>query len=316
MPFSRKQLFILLSAFVFILAACGAGQEDQFAAPLSNQTELHEEGEHDHAGEDEFTTDMQAVLVPSELVQGPNRFAVGLLDPQGALIDDATVHFHYYDLSDRENPFVESEANARKVTSPDGMTTIYAHDRDFERTGLYGLEIEARRADGSILKQRIGFEVADDTETIGPGEQAPLVNTLTLSDVGNDTRQLTSAINPDPALHELSLAQALNNDKATLLLLATPGYCQTRFCGPAYELVSELRPKYSEQLNFVYAEVFSSLPDPAVSNWQPSDAMSAFGLESEPWVYFIDEDGTVVYRLEGLFTTEEIEHELQTRLGL
>ena len=316
MPFSRKLLLMLLPALMFILAACAAGQEDDFATPLSNQTEVHEEGQHDHAGEDEFTTDMQAILVPSELVLGPNRFAVGLMDPQGALIDDATVHFHYYDLSDRENPFVESEANARKITSPDSLTTIYAHDRDFVRTGLYGLEIEARRADGSILKQRIGFEVADDTETIGPGEKAPLVNTATLSDVGGDARLLTSAANPDPALHQISLAQALNNDQPTLLLLATPSFCQTRFCGPAYELVSEIAPAYEERLNFVYAEVFSGLPDPASNGFAPSRVMTDFGLESEPWVFLIDEEGTVVYRLEGLFTVEEIEQQLRTRLGL
>ena len=306
-------LFILLLAT--LIAACGSADEG-FATPLSNQVEPHEEGEHEHAGEEEFTTEMTAVLVPSELVVGPNRFAVGLLDPQNVLIDDATVHFHYFDLSDRENPLIESEVYARRVTSPDGLTTIYAHDRDFERVGLYGLEIEARRADGTILKQRIGFEVADDTETIGPGEKAPLVNTATLADVGDDASLLTSAVDPNPALHKLSLSQALNNGRPTLLLLATPAFCQTRFCGPAYEMISELTPSYDDRLNFVYSEAFSGLPDPAVNGFQPSQAMTAFGLESEPWVYFVDEEGTIVYRLEGLFTVEEIEHELQTRLGL
>lgn len=38
--------------------------------------------------------------------------------------------------------------------------------------------------------------------------------------------------------------------------------------------------------------------------------MAAFGLSTEPWLYLIDAAGTVTYRVEGLFTADEIAHHL------
>ncbi|HEX9076156.1 MAG TPA: hypothetical protein VF932_10275, partial [Anaerolineae bacterium] len=56
-------------------------------------------------------TRLQADLVPSELIVGDNRFAVGLMDPNGQMIHDATVHFQYYDLSNPKAPALESEVD-------------------------------------------------------------------------------------------------------------------------------------------------------------------------------------------------------------
>ena len=43
---------------------------------------------------------LQVVIVPSELVIGPNRFAVGLFDATGEIVLQALVHFRYFDVSD------------------------------------------------------------------------------------------------------------------------------------------------------------------------------------------------------------------------
>lgn len=259
---------------------------------------------------------MAVVLVPSEMVAGPNRFAVGLFDQQGNMIHDAEVHFHYYDLNDPNKAVYESEADAARVQSPDGLTTIYTNERDFDLVGLWGVEVEARLANGGAAKQRIGFEIMQDSTTVSPGDKAPYIHTKVLSDVGMDASQLTSSEQPILALHETSLDEALDSGKPTLLLLATLVFCQTRFCGPAYDVVANLQEQCGDRLNFVYVEVFDGLPDPNATGFQPSAGAQAFGIQSEPWVYFIDEDGTVVYRLEGLFTAEELEHQLHKRLGL
>jgi hypothetical protein len=314
---------LVLLVIVLGLAACSAGDEpadaSEFATPLSNQVALHEddhsEADHTHLDADEITTQLNVVMVPSEIVVGPNRFAVGLFDAQGQLIHDAQVHFHYYDLRDPDTATLDQEADAQRVQDPEGFTTIFTHDRDFEEPGLWGVEVEVRLPDGNAARQRLGFEIQEDTATLGPGEKVPLLNTLVLDDVDQNPARLTSALEPLLELHRMSLAQALSNNKPTLLLLATPAYCQTRICGPSYEMVSQLYPRYADRLNFVYSEVFNTLPDPAVDGWRPSPVMTAFGLESEPWVIFIDADGTIVYRLEGMFTAEEIERQLQERFG-
>ncbi len=294
MMFNRKLYGILVCILVWVTTACGS-------SPEGNTSE-----EHDHLDAAEVTTEVSAALVPSEIVVGPNRFAVGLFNEEGDLILDATVHFHYYDLSDPDNAVLESEATAQRIQDSEGYTTIFTHNRNFTAPGQWGVEIDVYLPDGNTAKERVGFVVESETSSLSAGEKAPGLNTLTLDDVDQDLSRLTTAQTPNPALHKLSLAQALANGKPTVLLFATPAFCQTRFCGPAYEIASELHETYGDQLNFVYVEVFDGLPDPSATDFQASPAFTAFGLESEPWIFLIDEEGIILYRLEGLFTTDEL----------
>jgi hypothetical protein len=120
---------------------------------------------------------------------------------------------------------------------------------------------------------------------------------------------------PDPSLYAVGLGQALDNGKPTVLLFATPAFCQTQFCGPAYDTVRALHVRYSAQFNFVHVEVYTGLPNPAANNWEIAPAMAAFGLRTEPWLYLIDGTGVVAYRVEGLFTMAEAERHMQDLLG-
>jgi hypothetical protein len=134
--------------------------------------------------------------------------------------------------------------------------------------------------------------------------------TRTAAEVKDDLSQLSSAPNPNPAFYDLSLPQALGSGKPTVLLFATPAFCQTRFCGPAYEQTGELQSRYGDRFNFVHVEVYTGLPNPASNNWEVAPAMQAFGLTTEPWLYLIGADGKIAYRVEGIFTTAEVERRL------
>jgi hypothetical protein len=318
-----KRLIILLSIITSLTACSGqraAETAATFDTPIPNQVEIHDETgpdghDHVHLDASQVTTTMDVVLVASELVVGPNRFAVGLFDGAGRVIQEAAVHFHYYDLSRPDTPVLEIEADATPIHTPDGYTTIFAHEREFERGGPWGVEVQARLADGTAAIKRIGFEVLADSPTLKPGQIAPALDTPTATGVKNDLSRLTSAQKPNPAFYQLSLAEALATARPTVLLFATPAFCQTRFCGPAYELTDELQQRYGDAFNFVHVEVYSGLPNPAANNWEVVPAMTGFGLTTEPWLYLIDGDGTIVYRVEGVFTTAEVERQLQALLG-
>ena len=70
----------------------------------------------------------------------------------------------------------------------------------------------------------------------------------------------------------------------------------------------------ADQINFVHVEIYTGLPDPSANNWEVAPAMTAFGLSTEPWLFLIDRNGVVVYRVEGLFTVDEVEHYLPALL--
>jgi hypothetical protein len=281
--------------------------------PLPTATPL---GAHTHVEPTQANIEMQVSLVASELVVGPNRFAVGLQDATGKLLHNATVHFHYFDLSKSDAPTLESEADATRITTPDGFTTMYAHERDFKRAGNWGLEVQARLPDGKAAIKRIAFSVLADSLTLKVGKKTPSLKTPTATDVKNDYKQLTSATTPTPAFYQLSLDQALTNGKPTIVILATPAFCQTRFCGPAYEIVTQVQKKYADQANFIHVEVFQGLPNPAATNFKLAPIMDAFGLRTEPWVFVIDGNGVVFARLEGVFTVGEVERQIKAVLGL
>ena len=313
---------LMLLVLGLLLIACSSSAnptpQAEFGQPLSNRTDdVHQEGEvHRHIDPQQASAQIQLVLVPSELIVGPNRFAVGIFNQGGDLVHQADVHLHFYDLTDSTNPGFESEADAYPLSTDDGSVTIFAYEREFPRGGLWGVEVEVTFPDGSQAINGIRFSVASDSPSLGPGEKVPPMHTPTLADVNQDFRLLSSAITPNPAFYQISLDQALANGKPTLLLFATPAFCQTRFCGPSYEIFSQIEERYRGELNFIHVEVFAGLPNPEASNWLAAPAMQKFGLESEPWIFLIGQDGTVLYRVEGVFTREEIERHLKAKLGL
>lgn len=254
--------------------------------------------------------DFQVVLASSQLVLGPNRFAVALLRPNGTVIHEAAVRFTYFDLSNSAAPVVEQAADASRIQSSDGQTTLFVQERDFNRAGDWGVQVDARFPDGTTALQRISFAVAADSPAIVPGDEAPAVDTPTSAD--HTLAELTSATHPNPAFYRQSLAQALQSGKPTLLYLATPAYCASRLCGPGYETFDALHQQWGDRFNFVNVEVYTGLPEPAASGWQLAPVMGEFGLTSEPWLYLIDSQGVVSYRVEGLFTAEEVSRHLQT----
>jgi len=314
---------ILAGVILSILVAACSNQAAptprmEFEQPLSNKTEeRHKEGEvHRHIHPEEATAQIQLVLVPSELIVGSNRFAIGIFDQGGTLVHEADVHLHFYDLGDPSNPFFESEADAYPLSTELGDVTIFAYEREFAHGGDWAVEVEATFPDGSEAINGIRFVVFEDSPSIKPGDRVPMVQTPTLKNVSQQVSLISSAEVPNNSFYEYSLDESIESGRPTLLLFATPAFCQTRFCGPSYEIFNDLADHYQDQLNFIHVEVFTGLPNPEANNWAVTPSMEQFGLESEPWIFLIDKDGTVLYRVEGLFTQKEIEQHINEKLGL
>ncbi|UCH58723.1 MAG: hypothetical protein JSV61_10950, partial [Anaerolineales bacterium] len=204
MPRSLKNTLLVL-VLGLLLVACSSSAsptpQAEFGQPLSNRTDdVHQEGDvHRHIDPEQASAQIQLVLVPSELIVGPNRFAVGIFDQGGDLVHQADVHLHFYDLTDQSNPGFESEADAYPISIEDGGVTIFAYEREFPRGGLWGVEVEVTFPDGSQAINGIRFSVASDSPSLGPGEKVPPMHTPTLADAGENLGLLSSAETPNPA---------------------------------------------------------------------------------------------------------------------
>jgi hypothetical protein len=137
------------------------------------------------------------------------------------------------------------------------------------------------------------------------GAPAPRSKTPTAGEVKN-LRTITSASQPDPRLYRLSVDQAVTSGKPSMILFATPGFCQTAVCGPSVDVLGRLATGFGDKVNAVHVEVYQY----PFERLKPVKTMDEWGLKSEPWLFLVDKTGHIVARFEGGITYPEIEPEV------
>ena len=254
------------------------------------------------------SNDVTPVFAFSEAVVGRNRIAIGLVRGGTPLNDPgAKVHLRFFNL-DENNPQPKAETDATYYGQglPVGFYVAYP---TFDKPGNWGVEVETRLsglAQPSTSKLRV--EVKEHSSVPNVGQPAIAVKTLTVKDVP-DLTHLSSGTDPDPAMYQISLDQALTSGKPTALLFATPGFCKTATCGPSLQVMQGLQKQYGDKMNFIHVEVYK-YPFGESAQHQDnsglSDPMVAWHLQSEPWLFLIDAKGMIAARFEGGITKEEI----------
>jgi hypothetical protein len=174
--------------------------------------------------------------------------------------------------------------------------------------GLWELQITTTTDDGALVEAQTAVKVKEEPATPGIGEPAPASETPTAQEV-DDLSTITSADSPDPELYQLSIREALETGKPTVVVFATPAFCVSATCGPQVEMVSQVKERHKGEANFIHVEVFQNphliqagRPDtglaPAVEEW---------GLPTEPWTFVINKEGRIHARFEQFTPAEEIE---------
>jgi hypothetical protein len=238
------------------------------------------------------------ILATSDLAVGPNRFAVGILDESNRPIVDAKVTFGFFQLTGNDGTKrAESPATFRWV---DQQTKgIYTAPVTFDAPGRWGVEATVER-DGRRQVIRSPFEVKATSAAPMIGAPAIRSKTLTPADVKDPTELCTAG--PPCELHATSLDELLANGKPTVVLFASPGFCSSQTCAPQLGVLLEVKPRHADAVNFAHVEIYK---DPR--NGVVADAVTEWNLPSEPWMFFVDKQGAIVERFDGIATREEIE---------
>ena len=265
------------------------------------------------------------VFAVSELVVGPNRIALGLLQANSPINDpQAKVHLKFYDRSDTTSS-VKAEADATYYGQ--GLpAAVYVANATLDKAGEWDVVITTQlsgQAQPSSTKLR--FQVLETSAVPNIGQQAIAVKTPTVSDTA--ATQLSSGGTANPALYQVSLDAALKSGKPTAVLFATPGFCRTAMCGPNVKVLGELQQKFGSKMNFIHVEVYqypfdgsfkaqADAINAAVKDQRSlteaekvsgfSQGMIAWRLTTEPWLFLIDAKGVIQHRYEGGITVEEL----------
>jgi hypothetical protein len=297
----------ILIAFIITLAAlagCGsAPAADAGFGAVANEPHDHSEGSHPPVSDDGATAgdNMRAVLATSEVVVGENRLALGLLEDNVPIKDGAetAMTVRYFKLNGNlATPAGEEQAVYYDEGLGDRGTFIIRPT--FDAAGTWGMEIEATRPGQEPFTQRMSLDVAERGSAPKIGDEAPRSDTPTAADV-SDLRDISSDVEPDPRLHQLSIADAVSSGKPSLILFATPGYCQTAVCGPGVDVVQRLADTFGDRVNAVHVEIYELPYDGTLV-----PAMREWGLQTEPWLFLVDGSGTIAARYEGGITFDEL----------
>ncbi|TMC76498.1 MAG: hypothetical protein E6J09_09920 [Chloroflexi bacterium] len=252
---------------------------------------------------------LQSVLVSSQLVVGRERLAIGVLDANTP-INDAQVRVRVYRGS--PNDPLANEADA--PFKGDGLQGrgIYVAYVSFGTAGPWVAEIAARKAGGTESVNRVPVTVATTGSVPGPGQPAPRSRNLTRADVP-DLTSIDSGVPPDD-MHDLSIADAIAQQRPALIVFATPAFCTSAMCGPEVRAVQQLEPDYRARVAFIHVEIYRDFkPDPSKMSVTPT--VLEWHLQTDPWVFLVDPAGTVRYAFEGPTATDELRTALDAMLA-
>lgn len=307
-------------AAAYAAIACGGGEDDGGdAMPTTTASAMPTMAGGTPVSGASFTPNL---LTSEYIVNENNRFAVGLIDKQGRLLKDAAVHARFFQMAadgvtgtlrgEGDLDYFElnvEDAHAHDQSTGDAATqeavSFYVATTPFNAAGKWGAEITATpQGGGEPSSVQVPFEVLAQSKTPSLGTKPP----TSVHD--------TAATNPDAAslcsrepicpLHDKVIADVLGKGRPLVVQFSTPAFCESRFCGPVLEVLLTQVPKYQDRIDFIHVEVWQ---DFQAQVYRP--AMREWNLPTEPYTFFMGSDGTVLARLEAIFSDEELTRVLE-----
>jgi hypothetical protein len=242
--------------------------------------------------------ELQLVVATDDFAVGPTRVPFIIYSGVDRVADAQSVTIYLYDLAP-ETPELVWEGAATGYN--DYEVPYWTINLELPRAGYWGLGAEIALADG---RQATGqFAIEAQAQSLGPavGARPPASQNRTL-DSEPDINRLTSDFNtPDPALYQMTVAEAMRSGRPTVVAFTTPAFCATQICAPVLESVKQARQQVGDRVNFIHIEVYQEF-EPLVL----ADEITVWGLTSEPWTFVLNSDGAVTARLGGPLAVSEL----------
>lgn len=287
--------------------------------------------------------DLSAELASYELLSGqPNRVLVGLFSQDG-LLSYGTVDMKFSFLGtsqagtspqtgpsatgtfiivpEEDQPVMtdaEVAADAAKapaITLPTTARGVYqANDVVFDKPGYWQVEVSAD-VDGQTLGGKTSFEVVTKPSYPAVGEAAPATENMTLKSHEGasleavDSRSTTTGV-PDPELHTWTVAKALQENRPIVVVVTTPLYCQSRFCGPITDEIAVLQEEFGDRAVFIHIEAWRNFQK-KVLNKAAAEWVYRNEDLTEPWVFLIGSDGKIIDRWQNVLDRLQLQAELE-----
>ena len=311
----RFRVLATALTLAFLSVACTSGGEDPPTPTGSTSTTQDQ---------------LSAIMATTDhYVGAPQRVGLGLVFADGQLVSYGSVdlRFSYVGTVDEPTepqpgpsasavylptPGTSDSGTSPAVTQPSEARGLYvAEDVTFDRAGFWQVDVIADVAGEGSQRTSSTFAVTDEPLVPAPGQAALETENLTIDskgvpDAAIDSRAVNAGDVPDPTLHRWTVADALAQHRPIVLLFATPVFCQSQFCGPVTDELEDLAKRYADRAVFIHVEIWQDFETQAITQ-AAADWLYRDGELTEPWLYLIDADGTILDRWAVLFRLEEVE---------
>jgi hypothetical protein len=258
------------------------------------------------------------------------RVMVGLTTRDGRVLHGGTVRFTFRPVIDPPYPYPALEfleasflPVPRSTTPPpaaaiggagDGIGVYQALDVTFPAPGFWTITIDVALDPPQEIETAV--EVMAAPQVPAPGEDAPKTDNPTQASSEMPVEAIDSRSGPagldelaDPLLHRESIATVLAEGRPCVVIVSTPAFCVSKFCGPLTDIVNDLAAeaqKAGSDVGFVHLEVWRSFEKNEVNRFA-ADWILRRGAEGrEPWIFLIDRAGKIAARWDNLVAEGEL----------
>lgn len=328
---SRRLLLAAAAAIALVAGACGSGDgdaSDRAGGGADPSTSTTAQGK------------LEAQVASYDLVAGPpQRLLIGLVASEGRVVTGGEIEVFFAHLGAGSGssatgtlgaphrgtfqPIAGSKATAEgpRLARPSEGVGVYAvRDAVFDKPGRWGLLANVEVGGAKARVQGV-FQVGATTGVLRAGDAAPrtanpLPGSPGVTSAAVDSRAQDGEAIPDAALHTTTVADALAAKKPTVVVVSTPVYCVSRFCGPITDSVEKLAADFGDRAAFVHLEVWQDFEkkqaNTAAGEWIYRENR---GDLLEPWVFVVDRNGIVAERFDNIAGDDELRRAVEGVLG-
>lgn len=274
-----KQLSYLTLFFCFALVACSS-QPDNKPATV------------------ETASTLQIAIATDDFVAGTPRIPFILFDGPQQVSTAQTVTLTAFDLSqDPPAPGWTGPATGYN----DYEVPYWVAYPAVPKAGFWGLAAAITSAGGTTTQAQFTIEVKEESQSPIVGDMALPSENRTLA-TEPDISKLSSGSEPNPAFYQMTVKEALDSERPSVIVFSTPAFCQTAICAPVLNSAEAVYESLGDEVNFIHLEVYKQFNPELIL----ADEMTEWNLTSEPWTYVLDNTGRVAARLGGPVSALEL----------